>query len=106
MTLKVPVVAVLLALNVTTLVDVVGFVPNVAVTPAGSPDADKLTLPVNPPVLVTVMVEFPLLPCVTLKLEGEAASVKFGFDAAGGRTQLFAEFENSNWTVYVVPFAT
>ena len=106
MTLKVPVVAVLLALNVTTLVDVVGFVPKLAVTPAGSPDADKLTLPVNPPVGVTVMVEFPLLPCVTLKLEGEADSVKFGFDAAGGRTQLFAEFENSNWTVYVVPFAT
>ena len=74
-TVEVPVVAVLLALNVTTLVDVVGFVPKVAVTPAGSPDADRLTLPVNPPVGVTVMVELPLLPWVTLRLEGEADSV-------------------------------
>lgn len=74
-TVEVPVVAVLLALNVTTLVDVVGFVPKVAVTPAGSPDADKLTLPVNPPLGVTVMVELPLLPWVTLRLEGEADSV-------------------------------
>lgn len=74
-TVEVPVVAVLLALNVTTLVDVVGFVPKLAVTPAGSPDADKLTLPVNPPLGVTVMVELPLLPWVTLRLEGEADSV-------------------------------
>lgn len=105
-TLDVPVVAVLLALKVTTLLEVVGLVPNVAVTPAGRPDADKVTLPVNPPEGVTVIVEFPLLPWVTLRLEGEADSVKFGFDAAGGRTQLLAEFENSSWTVYVVPFAT
>jgi hypothetical protein len=105
-TVDVPVVAVLLALKVTTLVDVAGFVPNVAVTPAGSPEADKVALPVNPPVRVTVMVEFPLLPWVTLRLEGEADSVKFGLDAAGGSTQLLAEFENSSWTVYVVPFAT
>lgn len=95
-TLAVPVVAVLLALKVTTLVDVVGLVPKLAVTPAGSPDADKLTLPVNPPEGVTEMVEFPLLPWVTLRLEGEAESVKFGLDAAGGSTQLFAEFENSS----------
>lgn len=74
-TVEVPVVAVLLALNVTTLEDVVGFVPKLAVTPAGSPDADKLTLPVNPPLGVTVMVELPLLPWVTLRLEGEADSV-------------------------------
>lgn len=106
MTLDVPVVAVLLAVKVTTLVDVVGLVPKLAVTPEGSPDADKLTLPVNPPVGLTVMVEFPLFPWPTLRLEGEAESVKFGLDAAGGSTQLLAEFENSSWTVYVVPFAT
>jgi hypothetical protein len=35
---------------------------------------------------------------------GEAASVKFGL-TVGGKTQLFAEFENSSWMVYVVPLA-
>lgn len=71
----VPVVAVLLAVKVTTLVPVVGFVPNVAVTPVGKPDADSDTLPVKPPLGVTVIVELPLLPCVTVKLLGEADSV-------------------------------
>ncbi len=48
-TVEVPVVAVVLAVNVTTLVDVVGLVPKLAVTPLGRPEADKVTLPVNPP---------------------------------------------------------
>ena len=61
-TVKVPVVAVLLAASVTTLVEVVGLVPNVAVTPEGRPETDKFTLPVNPPEGVTVIVLFPLLP--------------------------------------------
>ena len=61
-TVKVPVVAVLLAASVTTLVEVVGLVANVAVTPEGRPEADKFTLPVNPPEGVTVIVLFPLLP--------------------------------------------
>ncbi len=45
----VPVVALLLAVNVTTLVLVAGFVPNDAVVPDAMPVADKVTLPVNPP---------------------------------------------------------
>lgn len=77
-TVEVPVVAVELAVNVTTLVEVVGLVPNVAVTPAGRPEADKVTAPVNPPEGVTVTVLLPLVPCVTVKLEGEAESVKLG----------------------------
>jgi hypothetical protein len=92
----VPVVAVLLAVKVTTLVPVVGFVPNVAVTPVGSPDAERVTLPVNPPLGVTVIVELPLLPCVTVKLLGEADSEKFGPETTGKFTQLLAELENSN----------
>ena len=48
-TVAVPVVAVELALRVTTLVDVVGLVPKLAVTPEGNPEADRVTLPVNPP---------------------------------------------------------
>ena len=96
-TVKVPVVALLLAVSVRTLVEVVGSVPNVAVTPAGRPEADKFTLLVNPPVGVTVIVLFPLFPWVTVRLEGEADSVKLGLGAGGGKTQLFAALENSNW---------
>ena len=61
-TMDVPVVAVELAVNVNTLVPVVGFVPNAAVTPLGRPDAASVTLPLNPPASVTVMVLVPLLP--------------------------------------------
>ena len=52
----VPSAAVALAISVSTLVPVVGFVANDAVTPLGSPDAARLTLPVNPPTSVTVIV--------------------------------------------------
>jgi hypothetical protein len=51
-----PTVAVALAVNVITLVPVVGLVPKVAVMPAGRPVAARVTLPVNPPTSVTVMV--------------------------------------------------
>ena len=44
----VPVVAVLLAVNVSTLLDVVGLTPNDAVTPLGRPEAERLTDPVKP----------------------------------------------------------
>jgi hypothetical protein len=74
----VPVVAVLLAVNVRTLVDVVGFTPNEAVTPLGKADVERLTEPVKPFWSVTVMVLFPLVPCFTVKLDGEAESEKLG----------------------------
>lgn len=44
----VPVVAVLLAVNVSTLLEVVGLTPNDAVTPLGRPEAERLTDPVKP----------------------------------------------------------
>jgi len=70
-----PVVAVELAVSVSTLevAEEVGL--NEAVTPLGRPDAVNVTLPVNPPVSVTVMELVPLLPWVIDKLDGEAASV-------------------------------
>jgi hypothetical protein len=77
-TVAVPVAAVALAVKVRTLVEVVGFVPKVAVTPEGKPDADRLTLPVKPPEGVTEIVVFPLLPWMTVTLEGEAESEKLG----------------------------
>lgn len=75
-----PVVAVLLAVSVSTLVPVVGFVPNAAVTPLGRPDAARVTLPVNPPTSVTVIVLVPLPPCVMVRLLGESDNVKVGVD--------------------------
>lgn len=78
----VPVVAVLLAVKVRTLVDVVGLVPNVAVTPLGRAEFDSDTEPVKPPESVTVIVLLPLVPCLTVKLEGEAESEKLGVAVA------------------------
>lgn len=98
-TVKVPVAAVALAVNVTELVDVVGLVPKAAVTPLGNPEADKLTLPVNPPEGLTVIVLLPLPPCATVTLAGEADSEKLGPEGGGGNTQLLAALENSNWMV-------
>jgi len=81
-TAAVPVVAVALAVSVSTLVPDVGFVPNTAVTPLGRPDAARLTLPVNPFWSVTVMVLVPPTPpWVMVRLLGESESVKLG-DAA------------------------
>lgn len=80
-----PVVAVLLAVSVRTLVPVVGFVPNAAVTPLGRPEAARVTLPVNPPTSVTVIVLLPLPPCVTVRLLGESDNVKLGVEVPAKR---------------------
>jgi hypothetical protein len=74
----VPVLAVPLAVRVKVLVAVAGFGLKDAVTPLGKPEADKLTLPLKPFCGVTVIVLVPLVPCVMVKLPGEAESVKFG----------------------------
>lgn len=78
----VPVVAVLLAVNVRTLVDVVGLVPNEAVTPLGKAEVLSDTEPVKPLRSVTEIVLLPLVPCFTVKLVGEADSEKFGVAVA------------------------
>jgi hypothetical protein len=71
-----PVVAVLVAVRVSVLEPVVGFGLNPALTPLGRPEADKLTLPLKPFCGVTLIVLVPLVPCVILKLLGDAESVK------------------------------
>jgi hypothetical protein len=83
-TVTVPAVAVLFAVSVNVLVVVAGFGLNDAVTPLGSPDADKLTLPLKPFCGVTVILLVPLVPCVMVKLLGDAERVKFplGFTAS------------------------
>lgn len=67
---------VLLSVSVITLVPVVGLVLNAAVSPVGNPDAASVTLPVNPPKSVTVIVSMALLPGVTDKEDADGVSVK------------------------------
>ena len=57
-----PVVAVLLAVNVSVLLPVAGLGLNAAVTPFGSVDVLKLTLPLNPFCGVMLIVPVPLAP--------------------------------------------
>jgi len=71
----VPVAAVLVAVSVNVLVLDVLLGLNDAVTPLGTPDADKLTLPVKPFCGVTVIVLAPLAPCAIVKLFGDAERV-------------------------------
>ena len=57
-TVKVPIVAVLVADKVKRLVVVAGFVPKTALTPLGKPEAVKFTLPLNPfSGLIVIVVE-------------------------------------------------
>jgi hypothetical protein len=84
-TVTVPVVAVPLAVSVSVLVVVAGFVLNDAVTPLGKPEADRLTLPLNPFCGVTVIVLVPLVPSVIVKLLGDPERAKF---SAGGEDVL------------------
>ena len=77
-TVNVPVAAEPDAVRVRLLLDVVGLLPNVGVTPPGRPEALSVTLPVNPFAGLTVMVVEPNDPCSTVKLVGEADNVKLG----------------------------
>jgi len=77
-TVAVPVVAVLLAVNVSVLVVVAGLVLNDALTPLGRPDADKVTAPLKPFRALTVIVLVPVFPCIMLRLPGDADRLKFG----------------------------
>jgi hypothetical protein len=67
---KVPSVAVLLAVSVRVLVPVVLLGLNAAVTPLGKPVAERLTLPLNPFSGVTVMVLVPLALCAMFSPPG------------------------------------
>ncbi|SRR6266568_3707144 len=79
MTFAVPPAAELLAVKVSTLVPLVGFVPHDAVTPVGRPDVTtRLTLPVNPYNGVTVMVDVPMAPWLIDRLAGNAEREKLG----------------------------
>jgi hypothetical protein len=77
-TVAVPVGAVLLAVKVSVLVLVAGLGLNDAVTPLGRPDADRLTLLLNPFCGVIVTAVVALFPCTRLMLPGAAESTNVG----------------------------
>jgi len=74
-TVAVPSDAVALAARVKVLVLVAGFVPKLAVTPVGKPDAARVTLPLKPLDGLMVIVLVPLVPCTTLRVLGDAEMV-------------------------------
>ena len=65
-----------LTVSVNVLVEVVGLVLNDAATPLGIPLALRVTSLSKPPAGTIVIVLVPLLPCATVKILGEAVSVK------------------------------
>jgi len=70
--------AVLLAVRVSTLAFVAGLGANDAVTPLGKPEAARVTLPLNPPMLVMKIELAALLPWPNESVAGEGASVNPG----------------------------
>jgi len=84
-TLLVPTAAVPLAVNVNVLVFAVLVGLNDAVTPLGSPEADKLTLPLKPFRGITVIVLAPLPPCVMATLLGDVERKKPGAGPPAGQ---------------------
>lgn len=76
--LNVPTLADLAIFRVSVLLVVAGFGLNEAVTPFGKPEADRVTLLLNPFRRVTVMVLFPLLPRAMFKELGKSERLKSG----------------------------
>jgi hypothetical protein len=85
-----PVTAPAEAVKVKVLLDVALLGLKDAVTPAGRPDAARVTLPLKPFSGVIVIVVLVLAPCRTVKEPGEADSEKFSAGAVAG--QLFTRF--------------
>ena len=81
-TVRAPVAAVPLAVNVNVLVVAVLEGLKLAVTPPARPEAERLTLPLKPFAGVTVIVEVTLFPRLTAKLAGEAERLKSGTTGA------------------------
>jgi hypothetical protein len=89
-TLNAPMAAVPLAVSVNVLVLAVLLGLKDAVTPPGRPDADKLTPLLKPFCGVTVIVLVPAVPCVIVKLLGDAERAKCGVEAGQLFTKLAA----------------
>jgi hypothetical protein len=72
----------MLAVNVSTLLPVVGFIPNDAVTPLGRLAAERLTLPVNPFSSFTVTVATLEVPETKVREADERTTENVGVGAA------------------------
>jgi hypothetical protein len=90
-TVDVPIAAFPLALKVSTLDFVTGLTEYDTLTPLGRPDADNVTLPVNPPAALTVIVLVAVAVCLSDTLAGEAESEKFGAAFTVSTTEAAAE---------------
>lgn len=88
-TVKVPIDAAPVAERVKRLVDAVGFVPKLALTPLGRPVAVKFTVVLNPFKGLIVRVVEPPAPWRKVKAAGDAERVKLGSGADEG--QLFTK---------------
>ena len=66
--------------------------PNVAVTPVGSPVAARVTLPANGLTSVTVIVSVPLAPWAIDRVDAEGASLKLPCDTPPQGVPLIAKF--------------
>ena len=75
---KVPMLALLLAVSLNVLVVVAGFGLKEAETPFRNPETESVTLPLKPFKGVIVTTVVPLLPRAMLKLDGDAERLKFG----------------------------
>jgi hypothetical protein len=77
-TVAVPVAALELTARVSVLLEVAGFGLNAAFTPDGKPEAESVTLPLNPFTGVMVIVLVPLLPGAIIIVFGEGKTMKLG----------------------------
>jgi len=77
-TVKAPIIALLVADSVKRLLVDVGFVPKLPLIPLGRPDTLKFTLLLNPFKGLIVMVIEPAAPWKNVKLAGDAERVKLG----------------------------
>ena len=84
--LEVPLIAVLPTVNVNVELPLPGAAMDaglkLAVTPVGSPDAERDTAELKPPETAVDIVVLPELPCITERLAGDALTVKLGEAAA------------------------
>ena len=87
-TLVVPMAALAATVKVNVLVVPEGFGLKFAVTPLGSVEVVKVTVPLKPPVGVTATVLVPWLLCCTLSEFGFAVRVKFGVELQPGKMKL------------------
>jgi len=80
----------------------VGLVPNEAVTPAGSPEADSVTMPVKPGDATMETVSMALLPEVNVSAEADGTTVKPPLEATFRETLVVSVRAPETPTIVIV----